>query len=322
MKAIQVQETGGPESLRYVDLPVPEPGPGQARVRTRAIGVNFIDIYHRRGWYKLPLPFIPGMEGAGIVEAVGENVATVRAGDQVAWAMNPGTYAEYVLIGAHLLIKIPDGIDFQTAAAAMLQGMTAHYLAHSTFPLRAGETALIHAAAGGVGLLLTQMVKLLGATAIATVSTQQKAELARSAGADEIIFYEETDFEAEVRRITDGRGVDVVYDSVGRTTFEKGLNCLRPRGMMVLFGQSSGMVPPVDPGILAARGSLYLTRPVLGHYVADREELEWRASNVLSWIADGRLKIRVDRTYPLGKAEEAHRALEERKTTGKILLLP
>jgi NADPH2:quinone reductase len=236
MKAIQVQETGGVEKLQYVDLPLPNPGPGQARVKIRAIGVNFIDTYHRRGWYKVPLPFTPGMEGAGVVDAVGEGVTSFRPGDRVAWALSMGSYAECATVNTSLLIRLPEGTDFLAGAAVMLQGMTAHYLAYSTFPLRSGETALVHAAAGGVGLLLTQIIKMIGARTIATVSTRQKAELAKSAGADHVILYEETDFEAEVKRITDGRGVDVVYDSVGKTTFEKGLNCLRPRGMMVLFG--------------------------------------------------------------------------------------
>jgi NADPH2:quinone reductase len=322
MKAIQVQETGGVEKLQYVDLPLPNPGPGQARVKIRAIGVNFIDTYHRRGWYKVPLPFTPGMEGAGVVDAVGEGVTSFRPGDRVAWALSMGSYAECATVNTSLLIRLPEGTDFLAGAAVMLQGMTAHYLAYSTFPLRSGETALVHAAAGGVGLLLTQIIKMIGARTIATVSTRQKAELAKSAGADHVILYEETDFEAEVKRITDGRGVDVVYDSVGKTTFEKGLNCLRPRGMMVLFGQSSGMVPPTDPGILASKGSLYLTRPALGHYTLDREELEWRASDVLGWVADGKLKLRIERTYPLNAAADAHRDLEGRQTTGKLLLVP
>ena len=322
MKAIQVHETGGIEKLQYVDLPLPNPGPGQARVKLRAIGVNFIDTYHRRGWYKIPLPFTPGMEGAGMVDAVGDGVTTFRPGDHVAWAMSMGSYAEFALVNANLLVRLPEGTDFLAGAAVMLQGMTAHYLAYSTFPLRSGETALVHAAAGGVGLLLTQIVKMVGARVIATVSTRQKAELARNAGADHVILYEEADFETEVKRITDGRGVDVVYDSVGKTTFEKGLNCLRPRGMMVLFGQSSGMVPPTDPGLLASRGSLYLTRPTLSHYTLDKEELEWRASDVLGWVADGRLKLRMERTYPLNAAPDAHRDLEGRQTTGKLLLLP
>lgn len=322
MKAIQVNETGGVEKLQYVDLPVPDPGPGQARVKLRAIGVNFIDTYHRRGWYKVPLPFTPGMEGSGVVDAVGEDVTSVSPGDRVAWAMGMGSYAECALVNANLLVRLPEKTDFLAGAAVMLQGMTAHYLAYSSFPLRSGETALVHAGAGGVGLLLTQIIRMIGAKTIATVSTQQKAQLARDAGADHVILYEESDFEAEVKRITGGRGVDVVYDSVGKTTFEKSLNCLRPRGMMVLFGQSGGMVPPVDPGIFASKGSLYLTRPTLGHYTLDREELEWRASDVLRWVAEGRLKLRIERTYPLNAAADAHRDLEGRKTTGKLLLVP
>ncbi len=322
MKAIRVHETGGIEKLQYEDLPVPNPGPGQARVTLRAIGVNFIDTYHRRGWYKLPLPFTPGMEGAGVVDAVGDGVTAVRPGDRVAWAMSMGSYAECALVNANVLVHLPEGADFLAGAAVMLQGMTAHYLAYSTFPLRSGETALVHAGAGGVGLLLTQIARMIGARIIATVSTPHKAELARNAGADHVILYDETDFEAEVQRITEGRGVDVVYDSVGKTTFEKGLKCLRPRGMMVLFGQSSGVVPPLDPGLLATRGSLYLTRPTLGHYTLDREELEWRASDVLGWVTDGRLKLRIERTYPLSAAADAHRDLEARQTTGKLLLLP
>lgn len=322
MKAIRVHETGGIEKLRFEDLPVPNPGPGQARVALRAIGVNFIDTYHRRGWYKLPLPFTPGMEGAGVVDAVGEGVTAVHPGDHVAWAMSMGSYAECALVNANVLVRLPEGTDFLAGAAVMLQGMTAHYLAYSTFPLRSGETALIHAGAGGVGLLLTQIARMIGARIIATVSTPQKAELARNAGADHVILYDETDFEAEVKRITGGRGVDVVYDSVGKTTFDKSLNCLKPRGMMVLFGQSSGVVPPLDPGLLANRGSLYLTRPTLGHYTLDREELEWRASDVLGWVAEGKLKLRIERTYPLSSAADAHRDLEGRQTTGKLLLLP
>jgi NADPH2:quinone reductase len=322
MKAIQVQETGEIEKLQYVDLPVPHPGPGQVRVKLRAIGVNFIDTYHRRGWYKVPLPFTPGMEGAGVVDAVGEGVTAFRPGDRVAWAMSMGSYAECAVVNANVLVRLPEGTDFLAGAAVMLQGMTAHYLAYSSFPLRSGETALVHAAAGGVGLLLTQIIKAIGARVIATVSTRQKAELVKNAGADHVILYDEADFEAEVKRITDGRGVDVVYDSVGKTTFEKGLNCLRPRGMMVLFGQSSGIVPPTDPGLLASKGSLYLTRPTLAHYTLDREELEWRASDVLGWVADGRLKLRMERTYPLNAASDAHRDLEGRQTTGKLLLLP
>lgn len=322
MKAIRVHEAGGPEKLMYEDVPKPSPGPGQVLVRVRAIGLNFIDIYHRTGLYKLPLPFIPGSEASGVVEAVGEGVTAVGAGERVAYAMNLGAYAEYALVNAWQLVKLPDEVEFETGAAVMLQGMTAHYLLYSTFPLRSGEMALIHAAAGGVGLLMMQIGKLIGATLIGTTSTPQKRDLALQAGADHVILYEETDFESEVRKLTDGRGVHVVYDSVGHTTFERSLRCLRPRGMMVLFGQSSGPVPPVDPGVLAARGSLYLTRPGLANYTATREEIEWRAGDILRWVTDGKLKVRIDSVFPLREAAEAHRALAGRKTTGKVVLQP
>jgi NADPH2:quinone reductase len=322
MKAIRVHEVGGPEKLRYEEVPVPEPGPGQARVKVHAIGLNFIDVYFRTGLYKAPLPFIPGMEASGVVDAVAEGVTGIEPGDRVAYAMNMGAYAEYALVNAWQLVKLPAALDFDTGAAAMLQGMTAHYLAISTFPLRHGETALIHAAAGGVGLLLTQVAKIIGARVIGTVSTEAKAALAREAGADHVIFYEKEDFEATVKKITEGHGVDVVYDSVGRTTFDRGLNCLRRRGMLVLYGQSSGPVPPFELNVLNGKGSLYVTRPSLGHYVGTREELEWRATDVLSWIAEGKLKMRVERTYPLKDAADAHRALEGRQTAGKIIILP
>jgi NADPH2:quinone reductase len=322
MKAIRVHEVGGPEKLRYEEVPVPEPGPGQARVKVHAIGLNFIDVYFRTGLYKAPLPFIPGMEASGVVDAVAEGVTGIEPGDRVAYAMNMGAYAEYALVNAWQLVKLPAALDFDTGAAAMLQGMTAHYLAISTFPLRHGETALIHAAAGGVGLLLTQVAKIIGARVIGTVSTEAKAALAREAGADHVIFYEKEDFEAAVKKITEGHGVDVVYDSVGRTTFDRGLNCLRRRGMLVLYGQSSGPVPPFELNVLNGKGSLYVTRPSLGHYVGTREELEWRATDVLSWIAEGKLKMRVERTYPLKDAADAHRALEGRQTAGKIIILP
>ncbi len=322
MKAIRVHETGGPEALQLEEIAVPAPGPGQVRVQVKAIGVNFIDIYHRSGLYKLQLPFIPGSEAAGIVDAVGEGVKTVAAGERVAYAMNPGAYAEYALVNDWQLVKLPDDVDFRTAAALMLQGMTSHYLMYSTFPLRSGEVALVHAAAGGVGLLLLQIGKMLGATLIGTVSTQGKRELALEAGADHVVLYEENDFEAEVKKLTDGHGVHVVYDSVGRTTFDRSLRCLRPRGMLVLFGQSSGPVPPIDPGVLAARGSVYLTRPSLAHYTASPEEIGWRAGDVLRWVAEGRLKVRIDSNYPLGEAAAAHRALAGRKTSGKIILQP
>ena len=322
MKAIRVYEVGGPEKLVYEEITVPEPAPGQARVKIHAIGLNFIDVYFRAGLYKATLPLTPGMEAAGVVDAIGKDVTGLSAGDRVAYAMNMGAYAEYALVNAWHLVKLPDEIDFQTAAGAMLQGMTAHYLTFSTFPLRGGETALVHAAAGGAGLLIVQIARMIGARVIGTVSTEEKARLAREAGADHVILYEKEDFEAEVKKITDGLGVDVVYDSVGRSTFEKSLNCLKRRGMMVLFGQSSGPVPPVDPNILNPKGSLYLTRPSLGHYATTREEIQWRAGDILKWAGSGRLRVRIDRTIPLKDAAEAHRVLEGRKTTGKVILLP
>ena len=322
MKAIRVHEIGGPEKLMYEDVPLPSPGPGQARIKVQAVGVNFIDVYFRTGLYKTTVPFTPGMEASGVVDAVGEGVKNVGPGDRVAYAMNMGSYAEFALANAWQLVKIPESMDFPAAAAAMLQGMTAHYLAFSTYPLRNGETALIHAAAGGVGLLLVQIAKRIGAKVIATTGTDAKAQLAREAGADYTLVYEKQDFETECKSITGGRGVDVVYDSVGRTTFEKSLNCLRRRGMMVLFGQSSGPVPPIDLGILNVKGSIYVTRPSLAHYTATEDELEWRAGDILKWIAAGKLKLRIDRTFPLKDASEAHRALESRQTTGKVLLIP
>ncbi|HTM51024.1 MAG TPA: quinone oxidoreductase [Bryobacteraceae bacterium] len=322
MKAIQVKQCGSPEALEVVEIPAPTPGPGQALVRIGISGVNFIDVYFRTGLYKADLPFIPGMEAAGVVEAVGPEVTEVAPGDRVVYAMARGSYAELALAPSWQLVKIPDGLDPKIAAAGMLQGMTAHYLTHSVFALKKGDTALLHAAAGGTGLLLTQMAKMLGARVIGTVSNEAKAALAREAGADEIIFYTRQDFESEVKRLTGGRGVDVVYDSVGQTTFLKSLNCLRPRGMMALFGQSSGAVAPFDPGLLAARGSLFLTRPSLAQYSATREELVWRAGDVLGWAQSGALKIRIDRVYRLAEAPLAHRDLEGRKTSGKILLLP
>ncbi len=308
--------------MEVVDLPTPVPGPKQALIKIEASGINFIDIYFRTGLYKSDLPFIPGSEAAGVVEAVGPEVTEVKVGDRVAYAMVRGSYAEYAVVPAWQLIKTPDGLDLKVAAAAMLQGMTAHYLTHSTYPLRQGDTALLHAAAGGAGLLIVQMAKMLGARVIGTVSTDAKAALAKQAGADEIILYTVQDFEVEVKRLTAGRGVDVVYDSVGKTTFLKGLNCLRPRGMMALFGQSSGPVEPFDPGLLAAKGSLFLTRPSLAHYTATRDELQLRAGDVLKWIQSGALKIRIEKTYRLAEAPQAHRDLEGRKTSGKLLLLP
>jgi NADPH:quinone reductase len=322
MKAIQVKQPGGPEALELVDLPIPEPKANEAVVKLAASGVNFIDVYHREGRYKVPMPFILGQEGAGTVTAVGSDVKAVKKGDRVAWTGLMGGYAEYAAVAADRLVPIPAGITDQQAAATMLQGMTAHYLSHDTFPLKKGETALIHAAAGGVGLLLVQMARQIGARILATVSTEEKAKLARDAGADEIIFYTKADFETEAKRLTDGKGVHVIYDSVGKTTFEKGLNLLRPRGMMVLFGGSSGAVPPFDPIVLTQKGSLFLTRPSLGNYIASREELIARSAAVFGMITSGKLKLRIEHTYPLAEAQQAHRDLEGRKTTGKLLLLP
>jgi len=322
MKAILVKQTGGPEIMEVVDLPVPGPKANEAVVKLSASGVNFIDVYYREGRYKAALPFTPGQEGAGVVTAVGSDVKSVKPGDRVAWSHLLGAYAEYAAVAADRLVPIPAGVTDQQAAAAMLQGMTAHYLSHNSYPLKRGETALVHAAAGGVGLLLTQMAHNIGARVIATVSTEEKAKLAREAGANEIIFYTRTDFEAETKRLMNGKGVDVVYDSVGKTTFEKGLNILRPRGMMVLYGGSSGGVPPFDPIILTQKGSLYLTRPSLGNYIATREELVERSSSVFGMIISGKLKLRIEHTYPLAEAQRAHRELEGRKTTGKLLLIP
>jgi len=322
MKSIQVKELGGPEKLQLVETETPQPGPGQALVRVAASGVNYIDVYFRTGQYKAPLPVMLGNEGAGTFQAAGPGVSEVAPGDRVAWAMTRGSYAEYALVPAAQLVKIPEGLDFRTAAAVMLQGMTAHYLTHSTYPLKAGDTCLVHAAAGGAGGLIAQMAKMLGARVFGTVSTEEKAAVARQHGVDQAILYTETDFEAEVKRLTGGRGVDVVYDSVGATTFDKSLNCLRPRGMLALFGQSSGPVPPFDPAILNAKGSLFLTRPGLVHHLLTREELLWRAGDVLGWTASGKLKPRIDRAYPLADAAAAHRDLEARRTAGKLLLIP
>lgn len=322
MKAIRIHAPGGPEVMRVEEVEPPTPGPGQARVRVEAAGVNFVDVYHRTGLYKVPMPYTLGQEGAGVVDAVGPDVTTVRVGDRVAWTSVPGSYAEQALVPAERLVPVPDGVTTRQAAAVMLQGLTAEYLATATYPLKPGDTCLLHAAAGGVGLLLTQIAKRRGARVIGTVSTQAKAELARGAGADQVIRYTEEDFEAEVKRITNGAGVQVVYDSVGRTTFEKGLNCLARRGMMVLFGQSSGPIGPFDPQVLNAKGSLYLTRPSLVHYIATRDELLARANRVLGWVADHALRVRIDREFPLAEAGEAHRALEARQTSGKVLLIP
>ncbi len=322
MKAIQIREIGGPEVLELVELPIPQPGPGQVLIRIEAVGVNFIEIYFRKGIYKAALPLTPGSEAAGTVEELGPGVTGFAAGDAVASTSVLGSYAEYALVPAAQLVKTPEGLAPEKAAAALLQGMTAHYLAYSTFPLKAGDAALVHAGAGGVGLLLTQMAARLGARVIATVSTPAKAELAREAGAHDVILYTKQDFEAEVKRLTAGKGVDVVYDSVGRTTFEKSLNCLRPRGLLALFGASSGPVPPFDLIQLSGKGSLFVTRPTLWHYIATRGELEWRAGDVLSWAAKGELKLRTEHIYPLAQAAQAQIDLEGRKTTGKILLEP
>jgi NADPH:quinone reductase len=322
MKAVRVHKYGGPEVLTQEDIPVPEPKAGEARVKIEAVGVNFIDIYQRTGLYPLQTPFTLGMEGAGIVDAVGEGVSEVKPGDRVAYAMILGSYAEYAVVPAWRLALLPANVDAQSGAALMLQGMTAHYLTHSTYPLKKGESALVHAAAGGVGLLLIQIAKQLGATVIGTVSTEAKAKLAKDAGADHLILYTQTDFVDEIKKITAGRGVQVVYDSVGQSTFEKSLDCLRPRGTMVLFGQSSGPVPPFDAGKLAAKGSLFLTRPSLIHYTLDRAELLERASDLFSWTASSKLKLRIEKTFTLAEAAEAHRQLEGRKTAGKIILLP
>jgi NADPH:quinone reductase len=322
MKAIQVKQTGGPGVMELVELPVPEPKANEAVVKLSASGVNFIDVYHREGRYKVPLPFVLGQEGAGVVTAVAEQVRSVKNGDRVAWTGLMGSYAEYAAIPADRLVPIPPGVTDQQAAASMLQGMTAHYLSHDTFPLKSGDTALVHAAAGGVGLLLVQMAHNIGARVIATVSTDEKAKLARAAGAAEIILYTHADFEAETKRLTNGRGVDVVYDSVGKTTFDKGLNILRPRGLMALFGGSSGAIPPFDPIALTQKGSLFLTRPTLANYIASREELMARSSAVFGMMAEGKLKLRIEHTYPLSDAARAHRDLEGRKTTGKLLLIP
>jgi NADPH:quinone reductase len=322
VKAIRVHRTGGPEVLRLEDVPIPEPGPGQLLVRVEAAGVNFTDIYHRTGLYKVQFPFTPGREGAGVVERVGQGVTTARPGDRVVSESAVGTYAEYTIVSAERAVAVPEGIEAPLAAAAMLQGLTAHYLAYSTFPLKPGDTCLVHAAAGGVGLLLCQIASRIGARVIGTAGTEAKAALAREAGAAEVILYTEIDFVEETRRLTDGAGVQVVYDSVGRTTFLKGLDCLVPRGMMVLYGQSSGPVEPFDPQLLQQKGSLFVTRPTLAHYVAGRSELLRRTEELMGWVKDGSLRVRIDRQLPLASAAEAHAELEGRRTTGKVLLAP
>jgi len=322
MKAIQVSKVGGLEALTLVDLPIPEPKPNEALVQIKVAGVNFIDVYFREGRYPAPLPFVVGMEAAGVVTTTGSAVVNVKPGDRVAYTGILGSYAAYAAVPANRLVHVPAELDSNHAAAAMLQGMTAHYLCHSTYPVKRGETALIHAAAGGVGRLLVQMCKKLGARVIATAGSEEKAQLAREAGADECIVYTEADFETETLRLTDGKGVHVVYDGVGKDTFDKDLNVLSPRGYLVLFGGSSGAVPPFDLIKLSQKGSLFVTRPTLAHYTATREELEQRSGDVMQMIIAGELKLRIHNTYPLAKAQEAHRDLEGRKTTGKLLLIP
>jgi NADPH2:quinone reductase len=322
MKAIQVAQTGGPEALTLVDVPVPTPKPNEALLQIKASGVNFIDVYLREGRYPAQLPFVSGQEAAGVVVEVGKEVSEFKPGDRVAYSSVLGSYAEYAAVPAAQLVKIPESLSFEQAAAAMLQGMTAHYLVKSSYKLQNGETALVHAAAGGVGLLLVQMAKRIGARVIATAGTEDKAQRAREAGADECIIYTQSDFETETKRLTDGQGVHVVYDGVGKATFDKDLEVLRRRGYLVLFGGSSGAVPPFDLIKLSQKGSLFITRPTLVHYTATREELEWRASEVLGTIAKGELKLRIHKTYPLAEAAQAHRDLEGRKTTGKLLLVP
>jgi NADPH2:quinone reductase len=322
VKAIRVEQYGGPERLRLVDLPIPEPGPGELLIRVEAAGVNFVDVYHRTGLYQRPLPFTPGREGAGVVERVGAGVTGTRPGDRVVSETAVGTYAEYAIVPEERVVPLPDGVDARLAAAVMLQGLTAHYLAYSTYPLKSGDTCLVHAAAGGVGLLLCQIASRLGARVIGTTGTEAKARLARAAGASDVILYNEIDFVKELKRLTGGAGVQVVYDSVGRNTFLRGLDCLAPRGMMVLYGQSSGPVDPFDPQLLNQKGSLFLTRPTVAHYVATRDELLGRSQELLGWVRDGSLRVRIDRQLPLAAAAEAQAELEGRRTTGKVLLTP
>ena len=322
MKAIRINEHGGPEVLTHEEIDVPQPEADQVLIKVEAAGLNYIDTYHRTGLYPVELPLTLGLEGAGTIESVGAEVSELSAGDRVAWAGCPGSYAEYVAAPAAKVVKIPDGVGFDAAAASMLQGMTVHYLAHSTYPLKSGDTALVHAAAGGVGLIMVQVAKMLGARVIGTCGTEEKAELARGAGADDVILYTEKNFEEETRRLTDGAGVDVAYDSVGKSTWEKSMNCLKPRGYLVLFGNASGAVPPIDPLVLSQKGSLFLTRPTLVSYTLTREELLGRANDILGWIDSGKLDIRIDRKVPLADAAEAHRALESRATKGKVLIQP
>jgi NADPH2:quinone reductase len=322
MKAIRIHQFGGPDVLKYEDVSDPAPKPGDALVKIDAAGLNFIDTYQRSGAYKVPLPTVLGQEGGGTVTTVTAGVTSVKAGDKVAWTGILGSYAEAIAVPAERLVVLPAGVTTKQGAATMLQGMTAHYLASSTYPLKAGDTCIVHAGAGGVGLLLTQIAKMRGARVITTVSTDDKAKLSRDAGADHVVMYTSQDFEEETRKITSGKGVQVVYDSVGQTTFTKSLGCLAPRGMLVLFGQSSGPVPPFDAQVLAQKGSLFLTRPTLVNYIAAREELQQRATELFGWIAAGKLRLRMEFDFPLKDAAKAHEALEGRKTTGKVLLIP
>jgi NADPH2:quinone reductase len=322
MKAIRIHAAGGPEVMRLDEVPTPTPKAGEALVKIDAAGLNYIDVYFRSGQYKADYPLTLGLEAGGTVTAVGPNVSEVKVGDKVAYTGVPGAYAEYAAVPAARLVVLPAGVSTKQGAAAMLQGMTAHYLACSTYPLKKGDGCLVHAAAGGVGLLLCQIAKMRGARVIGTVSTDEKAKLAREAGADEVIIYTRQDFEAEVKRLTDGKGLQVVYDAVGKTTWDKSLGSLAPRGLMALYGQSSGPIGQIDPQILNTKGSLFLTRPSLNHHVASREELQSRAGDVLGWIRDGKLRVRTEFEFPLKDAPEAHRALEGRKTAGKVLLIP
>jgi NADPH2:quinone reductase len=322
MKAIRVHTPGGPEALSYEDVPEPTAGTGQAVVKLGACGVNYIDVYFRTGQYKAALPLTVGLEGAGTVAALGSGVTNVKVGDRVAWTGIPGSYAQMTAVPADRLVPLPDKLSFKDGAGAMLQGLTAHYLVTSTYPLKSGDVCLVHAAAGGMGLLLCQMAKMRGAMVIGTTSSEDKAALAKAAGADHVILYTKQDFVGEVKRITNGAGVHVVYDGVGASTFDKGFQCLRPRGLMALYGQASGPVPPLDLGVLNAGGSLFVTRPSLNHHIATREELQARSNDVLGWIRDGKVKLRLEHQFPLAQAADAHRALEGRKTTGKILLIP
>jgi NADPH2:quinone reductase len=322
MKAVRVHEYGGVQALKYEDVAKPEPNRGEARVKIQAIGVNFIDVYQRIGLYKPPLPFTEGQEAAGLVDAIGPDVSEVKVGDRVAYTSVQGSYAEFAVVPAWRLVPVPEQVSPQQAAAVLLQGMTAHYLAYSTYPIQRGDTVLVHAAAGGLGLLLVQVAKIRGARVLGTVSTDEKARVAKQAGADEIILYSQQDFETEVKRLTDGKGVEAVYDSVGKTTFDKSLNCLKRRGYMVLCGQSSGAVPPFDPQMLNAKGSLFLTRPTLAHYTANRVELLERTKDLFQWMAAGKLSVKIDKSFSLSQTAEAHAYLESRKVIGKLVLTP